>query len=62
MVKRVNPLLSYVVGAAFGALLFSSYSTGDDLGVAVNAGFGALILALVVYGEMKAGAFSDVGY
>ncbi len=62
MVKRVNPLLSYVVGAVIGALLYSSYLAGDELGLAVNAGFGTLVLGLVVYGEIKAGALSDVDY
>lgn len=62
MVERVNPLLSYVVGALIGALVCSSYVSGDRLGVAVNAGFGALVLGLVVYGEIRAGFLAEVDY
>lgn len=62
MVNRVNPLLSYLVGGVIGALSYSAYLTGDDLGLAVNLGFGVLVLSLVVYGELQDGMFADVEY
>ncbi len=62
MVSRVNPLLSYLVGGVLGALVYTSYLEGDDISVLLNGGFGVLVLALIVYGELQDGAFADVDY